>query len=133
MVTQLTSIAISFLVLIQSFHISIGEIIEMDALIEHAQFHSEEHGDSFMVFLSKHYGELKEEHSQKHQEEQKDHEELPFNHQIHTASLSVFVLNNDSFYTSTLEFSVKTTTNYSYRASYSSFEEDGPFQPPRQA
>jgi len=133
MVTQLTSIAISFLVLIQSFGISIGEIVEIDALIEHAQFHSEEHGDNFMVFLSKHYGELKTEHSQKHQEEQKDHEELPFNHQIHTAFLSVFVLNNTPFYTSTPEFSVKIATNYSYCASYPSFEEDGPFQPPRLA
>ncbi|NJB71708.1 hypothetical protein GGR42_002170 [Saonia flava] len=131
--TKFISIAISFLILVQSFHIGIGEIVELDELIEHAQFHSEEYGDNFLVFLSKHYGELKAEHSQKHQEEQEEHEEMPFQHQAHTVTLSAFVLNEAFLYTSTPEFRMDSATNYFYQASYSLFEKDGPFQPPRHA
>lgn len=129
---KIASIAISFLILIQSFNIGIGEIVELDELIEHAQFHSKEYGDNFMVFLSKHYGELKAEHNQKHQEEQQDHEEMPFQHQVHTVDLSVFVLNDISINTSTPEFTAYSAENYFYQASYSLFEGEGPFQPPRQ-
>lgn len=105
----------------------------MDELIEHALFHSEEYGDNFIVFLSKHYGELKAEHSKKHQEEQKDHEELPFQHQIHTAALSAFVMNELHFNTSNPDFTVPIASNYFYQDSCSSFDEEGPFQPPQLA
>jgi len=129
---KLVSIATSCLVLFQSFNICIGDIINLDGLIEHAQFHSEEYGDGFFIFISKHYGELKSEHTKKHQEEEKDHEELPFQQQTNTTVLSEFVL-NEVLDTSDLEFMVHRATNYFYQDSYSSFEEDGPFQPPRQA
>tara|TARA_R110002167_G_scaffold108803_27_gene277787 strand:- start:6218 stop:6619 length:402 start_codon:yes stop_codon:yes gene_type:complete len=131
---KIVSITISVLILLQSFHIGIGEIIEMDELVEHAQFHAEEYGDNFIVFLSKHYGELKAEHNKQHREEQKEHESLPFNHQMHTFSLSVFVLNGDTnFDATTQELVTNTQSEYYYFPSDSSFEDEGPFQPPRQA
>ena len=67
--TKIGSIAISLLILFQSFNIHLDDVIELDELIEHAQFHSAEYGDNFFVFISKHYGELKAEHNQQHQEE----------------------------------------------------------------
>ena len=129
---RLISISLSLLILIQSFNISIGEIVEMDELIEHARFHSEEYGDNFLVFLSKHYGELKSEHSRKHQEEQKDHEKLPFQQQIHTTTLSAFVIDDLDLMTVNPNFMVRSTGNYFYRDSHSYFIEKGLFQPPRQ-
>ena len=130
---RLISISLSLLILIQSFSISIGEIVEMDELIEHARFHSEEYGDNFLVFLSKHYGELKSEHSKKHQEEQKDHEKLPFQQQIHTTTLSAFVIEDLDLLTVNPNFAVHSTCNYFYQDSHSYFIEKGLFQPPRQA
>lgn len=130
---RILSISLSLLILIQSFNISIGEIVEMDELIEHAQFHSEEYGDNFLVFLSKHYGELKSEHSEKHKEEQKDHEELPFQHQMHTPALSAFVIDDLDMITINPNFAVHNSGNYFYLDSHSFLIDKGLFQPPRQA
>ena len=66
--------------LFQSINIDMDDLIQLDELLEHSQFHKEQYGDSFFVFVSKHYGELKAEHSQRHQEQQDDHDELPFSH-----------------------------------------------------
>ena len=131
--TKLVSIAISLLILVQSFNISIAEIVEIDELIEHARFHSEEYGDDVRVCLAKHYGELKAEHSKKHQEEKEQHDELPFNHQVHMVTFSVFVLNEETIYNNDPLFSLDSVTHYFYQDSNSLFEKEGPFQPPRQA
>lgn len=130
---RLISISLSLLILVQSFNISLGEFVEMDELIEHARFHSEEYGDNFIVFLSKHYGELKSEHSEKHQEEQKDHEELPFQHQMHSPVLSAFVIDDLDITTINLTFTVRNSGNYYYQDSHSFLLDKGLFQPPRQA
>ena len=130
---KLTSIAVSLLLLIQSFNIHFDDIVELDDLMEHAQFHSDEYGDNFLVFLSKHYGELKAEHSQKHQEEQGEHEQLPFQHQCHTTSFSAFVLNQTVDYPIEIELVIDQTSNYFYQASYHSRAQEGLLQPPKQA
>jgi len=129
---KITSIAISALILVQSFNVHLNDIIELDELIEHAQFHAEEHGDNFIVFISKHYGELKAEHSQKHQEEQEEHEQLPFQHQGQTATLSAFVLHQTMLYPVEIDLVIHLDSNYFYQASYHSLAQEGLFQPPRQ-
>lgn len=129
---KITSILISSLILIQSFNIHFDDIVEIDELIEHAQFHAEEYGDNFFVFISKHYGELKAEHSQKHQEEKEDHEQLPFQNQCNLASFSAFVLNqtaND--YPVVIDFVYGCDSNYFYQVSYHSLAQEGLLQPPR--
>ncbi|PKA98509.1 hypothetical protein B0O79_2195 [Flavobacteriaceae bacterium MAR_2009_75] len=131
--TKLLSISISLLILIQSFGIHVDDILVFDDLIEHAEFHSKEYGDDFFVFISKHYGALKAEHSTKHQEEKEEHEQLPFQHQCHTASISVFVLNQFNTYPLEIEMVVDRDSNYFYQVSYHSLAQDGLFQPPRQA
>ncbi len=129
---KLTSIAVSLLILIQSFNVHIDDIVELDELIEHAQFHAEEYGDNFFVFISKHYGELKAEHSKKHQEEQEDHEQLPFQHQGQTALFSAFVMNQTPDYPLEIGLVFDRDSNYFYQASYHSLTQEGLFQPPRQ-
>lgn len=89
---KLISVVLSSLIFIQSFQIDLGDLVQLDELIEHAQFHNAEYGDNLLVFLSKHYGDSKAEHSERHQEEQEDHEQLPFQQNPLIAGLSVFVL-----------------------------------------
>ncbi len=129
---KVTSIAVSLLILVQSFNVHFSDIVELDELIEHAKFHAEEHGDNFLVFISKHYGELKAEHSKKHQEEKEEHEQLPFQHQSQTASLYAFVLNQAPTNPIEIDFALDQDTNFFYQASYHSLAQEGLFQPPRQ-
>lgn len=129
---KVTSIAVSLLILVQSFNVHFSDIVELDELIEHAQFHAEEYGDNFFVFISKHYGELKAEHSKKHQEEKEEHEQLPFQQQCQTASLYAFVLNQTVDNTIEMTFTLDQDVNFFYQASYHSLAQEGLFQPPRQ-
>ncbi len=131
---KLTSIVVAFLILVQSFNIHFDDVVELDDLIEHAQFHSDQYGDNFIVFLSKHYGTQKTEHNQKHQEEKQDHERLPFQHQCQTVVLSAFVLNTVKIENSDPLFtSLHKQPNFFYSANYFSLEKETPFQPPRLA
>lgn len=130
---KVTSIAISVLILIQSFNVHFDDLVELDELIEHAQFHAEEYGDNFFVFISKHYGELKAEHSKKHQEEKEEHEQLPFQHQFQTLTLYAYVLNQAPDNPLGMDFAVDRNPNFFYQASYRSLAQEGLLQPPRQA
>ena len=129
--TKLVSIAISLLILFQSFNVHLNDLVELDELIEHARFHAEEYGDNFLVFISKHYGELKAEHNEQHQEEKEQHEQLPFQHQTQSASLYAFVLNTPIETTSIPEIGAYGSANYFYQASYHSLAQEGLLQPPR--
>ncbi|MEK9613386.1 MAG: hypothetical protein VW080_05615 [Flavobacteriaceae bacterium] len=89
---KLSSISLSLLILFQSSGIGLVDITQIDEFIEHARFHSKQYGDNVLVFVSKHYGALKTEHNEEHQEEKKDHEQLPFQQHSQSLSISVFVL-----------------------------------------
>lgn len=134
LMTKLVSIVISFLVLIQSFQFAISELIEIDELMEHADFHANEYGDNFMVFLSKHYGKLKSAHIKSNNQEQKEHEKLPFQHASHTPLLSVFVMADIVFYAATsLTVQEYKSSNYYYQDSHSTLKKEVLFLPPKQA
>ena len=130
---RITSITTALLILFQSFNVHFDDLVELDELIEHAQFHAEEYGDNFFVFISKHYGELKAEHNKQHQEEKEQHEQLPFQHQTPSVSLYAFVLNTPLETVGLPEVGIYGSTNYFYQASYHSLAQEGLFQPPRQA
>lgn len=51
------SIILSSLILVQSLNISLEDISKLNVLLEHAKYHQENYGDSFVEFLSEHYGE----------------------------------------------------------------------------
>ncbi|WP_293297543.1 hypothetical protein [Allomuricauda sp.] len=128
---KLISIGVSLLILLQGANIHLKDLVELGDLVEHYQFHNKEYGDSFMVFFSKHYGELKASHSEKHKEEQKDHDKLPFQHQSHCSIQHVFVVDSDNYITSDSEIPLVAKGNFHYQISYFQVWEDGPFQPPR--
>ena len=127
------SIALSFLILIQSFNMNLGDLTHIDELLEHAEFHSEKYGDNFLVFISKHYGELQEEHSQNNQEEKKEHEELPFSHHCCSHIFTAYVINKIQIPILKKGPVVDYTSNFYYLDNYASFEKYDIFQPPKQA
>ncbi|MWW23289.1 hypothetical protein [Algibacter lectus] len=128
---KLFSIALSLNILIQSFGICVTDIAQIDEFIEHAQYHSEQYGDNVLVFISKHYGEQKADHDKDHQEEQEEHEQLPFHHQSHVSSVLAFVLNTHKAEFKAVEFLESNTHKFYYQAPSSSLHLEGLFQPPR--
>lgn len=131
--SKLIAIILSGFVLIQSFHIGAEDILQIDELIEHAQFHKQEYGDNFFVFVSKHYGELKVEHSKNHQEEQKDHEQLPFQCQGHSTVIIASLPFKNCNSVNAVEVVNTSESNFYYLNLYSSLHEKELLQPPRQA
>ncbi len=130
---KLISILLSTLVLLQSARLDLADIVQFDELIEHARFHSEKYGDNFLVFLSKHYGELQQDHQQQHQEEQDEHKDLPFGHQSCQHAMAPFVLLGKSYPLLKASPSAPIAGQFHYQETYSSFEKFDIFQPPRYA
>ncbi|UJH68800.1 hypothetical protein [Allomuricauda sp. SCSIO 65647] len=130
---RLASIVLSILILSHSIGFDVDELLKLDELMEHAQFHSSKYGDNFIVFLSKHYGELQDEHSQEHQDEKKEHEQLPFNNTSCSHVFTAFVLNKIYSPLSKSEQAVNTSSNFFYTEPFSLFEKATILQPPRQA
>lgn len=131
--SKVISISISFLILLQSFGLHTDDIAQIDEFIEHAQFHYKEYGDNVLVFISKHYGNLKLEHEREHQEEKNDHDQLPFQHQCHLTPLVVFTPNLCAQELSSLVVFESNSTNFHYQAPSSSLHAMGLLQPPRQS
>ena len=128
---KLLSLLLSCLILIQSIDIEINDITRMGDLMEHAKFHADKYGDNLLVFLSKHYGELKEQHHKDHQEEKKNHEELPFKHQCNCASALAIVMNTSLPELNSPQASESWVANFYYKTITSSLHTEGQFQPPR--
>lgn len=132
--TRVFSIMLSLLLLLQSAHITPTDLAGLDELMEHARYHQQQFGDNFLTFLSKHYGDQKEEHSLSHQEEQPQHEQLPFQQLAHMMGVNAFMLRQP-----VLELVLPLDPSgeaqpdfYYFRPGYSGFQ-SGIFQPPRHA
>ena len=112
-------------------NVKYNDIFQLDEFIEHAQFHMDEYGDSFLVFISKHYGDLKDEHHKKHEEEKPDHENLPFQQQSQIAASVVFIVDLNSFEKPKSECLSCSENHFYYQNNYSSLYNKGVFQPPK--
>lgn len=128
---KVLSLMLSVLLLLQSANPDMGDMLQISDLMEHARFHSEKYGDSFLTFLSKHYGALEQDHKKTHQEEQSQHEELPFNHQACNHPALVFVLTGKPLPSMRSVNLATSPSNFFYQDSSSSFEQFEIFQPPR--
>ena len=131
--SKLLSISLSLIILTQSFGIVLDDVLQLDEFIEHAQFHNEQYGDNVIVFISKHYGELKANHEKEHQEEKEEHEQLPFNHNncSHITTVTAFVLHALKEEQKIPRFAESIDSNFFYQAPTSSLHKSGLFQPPR--
>ncbi|MFL0353404.1 hypothetical protein [Xanthomarina sp. GH4-25] len=125
---KLIAISYSFLILFQSFNLSFEDFSKLSTLLEHAQYHQENYGDSFVDFISEHYGDAKFQHENNHEE----HEDLPFKHHHQTCvhANAAFTLPTSNF---TLEYQpfIAIPCNFFYKESISLFEKSSIFQPPK--
>ncbi|MDC6405846.1 MULTISPECIES: hypothetical protein [Maribacter] len=128
---KLASILLSAIILLQTIGLHTDDLVQIDEFIEHAKFHSEQYGDNVLVFISKHYGELKAEHEQEHQEEKEDHEQLPFQHHSHLSSIIVYTQNPVNAELETPIITEYKDSNFYYQAPSSSSHTKGLLQPPR--
>lgn len=127
---KLIAILLSNLILLQSLNIGLESFTKVKVLLEHAAYHQEEHGDSFVDFLIEHYGE-KDLLAITIHEEHKDlpfkNSSLKFNHLISDFNFSIILFELKD------KVVLNTKSNYYYQESYSLFEKVSVFQPPKHA
>ncbi len=124
------NISLSFIILFQSMNIHFEDVLNVGEFFEHARLHQQKHGDSFLTFLSKHYGDLKEAHKKEHQEEEKNHHS-PINHNCATQlpvdlAFEVYKITIPKVFKE-----IENQPNYYYKDLFSTFEKQKIFQPPR--
>ncbi len=130
MLTKLFSILLSSFILAQSFNINLNDVSKLNELKEHMQFHSSNYGDNIFTFFSKHYGDLKENHTENHQKE--DHNKLPFDHSYGLNYTTIYILQKINIF-EVNEITRFQTSNFHYQESYTSIEKSDIFQPPKYA
>lgn len=128
---KLFSIFISVLILFHSLNFSKIDLDQMKELLEHIELHKNKYGDGLLVFLSKHYGESEQKHSRDHGEEDKNHEDLPFNHNCCVHSFIVYVLTRSELQIKNPELQIRKKSDFYYQELYSSTERSDIFQPPK--
>ena len=127
--SKLVVIFYSCLILFQSFNINIEDFSKFSVLIEHANYHKEMYGDTFLEFLSEHYGEQKTSHPNNH----KEHEDLPFKNHHHMLCHinTVFILTPYITYHINYQSHQDIPLDFFYKESVSLFEKPSVFQPPK--
>ena len=128
--SKLSAIVLSLFIFVQSLGFHLDDLLQINELVSHARFHNQQYGDNLFTFVSKHYGELKQQHEADHQEEKDEHEKLPFQHQCNNLLVLnlIFIPNNSDILFCTI--GEKKETNYSYLARNSKGHSKKLFQPP---
>jgi hypothetical protein len=124
---------ISALILVQSLNLHFEDVLKLNEVFEHVELHKNRYGDNLFVFLSKHYGDLKESHKKQHQEEEKEHQHPPINHDCSLQMQTAFVLNTVSFSIENPKLVEESSANFYYQDRFSTFEKQKIFQPPKLA
>ena len=126
--SKVFAILFSSLILVQSLNISFEDFSKLNVLLEHAKFHQETYGDSFLEFFAEHYGEDMVQHANEHQE----HEELPFKHKHDCTHIAFDFTAYPRFnLDSNQQNFIQIPFNFFYKESSSLFEKSSIFQPPR--
>ncbi|MCF6181354.1 hypothetical protein [Lutibacter sp.] len=118
---------LSFTILFQSFNFQLEDITKIPTLVNHIADHFE-NGDSFMDFISMHYGSQYEIHKTKH----KEHQKLPLKQYLLDLHFQVYI----SVYTKNLVVNSFKEINldkkvYAYTELSSNFLLTKIFQPPK--
>lgn len=123
---MLINISLSLLISLHSIGVNLGDLLQIDELYEHYQFHKQEYGHDLITFIELHYGKQKASHEQEHQ----DHKKLPFHHSHISTSSIVFYNNTSHFILKPYLINNKDLTPH-FDNLYSSLLVDEILQPPR--
>ncbi|WP_245574790.1 hypothetical protein [Gaetbulibacter saemankumensis] len=98
-------------------------------MLEHANYHKEMYGDSFLEFISEHYGDQTLSHGENHDE----HKKLPFKEHHHMLCQvnAVFILTSTLTSPLNCQSFTEIPLNFFYKESISLFEKPSVFQPPK--
>jgi len=125
---------LSSLMLLQSSGIGVNDIIQVDYLIEHAQYHQQTYGDNLWVFISKHYGELKKDHLGGAHKDGKGHNDLPFGHHCcNHGSVVALLMDFPGYDLDKKEIFNKASISVIYKEPFANLFVSRFFQPPRVA
>jgi hypothetical protein len=124
--TRFLAIILSFTILFQSFNFDLKDFNKIPTLVDHISCHLKE-GDSILEFLSMHYGN----ESNIHEEEHKEHKELPFKQQHLESNFQiVFILNVQNYPLNFNEIKLE-TNNFTYKEPTTDLFINNFFQPPQ--
>jgi hypothetical protein len=112
----------------QSLNIYLTDLLHIDDLVEHAQFHEEELGDNWVSFYMMHFGSESKSHLEdKHQEK---HEKLPKHTHLNLSVIPVFVPTSSPELLVNDLFQIEKNTAYAYVEMIPKFLGNDIFQPP---
>ena len=132
MLGKSTSIILSVVLLTQSLSIHFSDILKLQSLLEHMQFHEAAYGDDIFSFVSKHYGNKMEEHNGETGDDG-EHQKLPFNQRVACDTGHLFVFEFEQPGLLFVETPTAKKRDFYYYNLYSYLENSDIFQPPRQA
>ena len=128
--SKLVAVLFSTLILVQSSNISFEDFSKLNVLLEHAEYHKVTYGDSFMDFLTEHYGESVVQHGFDH----KEHKNLPFKHHQDCTHISHdFTTTPQIYLDKNHHHFIQIPSNFFYKEFSSLFEKRSVFQPPKLA
>lgn len=127
---QLTVIYLSFTLLLQGFNPGLTDLVKVEDMLQHFEYHSQLYGDNFTDFLSKHYGAAKQAH-QEDADDHPDHDHLPFNQQNSLQTTLAFYIPQYKLPLLKLPVVEKHSLNFIYKEGHSVFGNTEIFQPPR--
>lgn len=128
---RMVAFIMAFLVFIQSLGME-QELLRMNELITHAQYHKQNMGDSFWEFLEKHYADDQATHENQHQDQKEAHHNLPFHGEHAHGHVVVGAFVNQTNYSVVKPLMPETTekTSFFYLNRYDLLKEAVIFKPP---
>jgi hypothetical protein len=114
-------------ILFQGFFSYTSIFFQLDELIEDYQLHQIKYNDDFQTFISKHFGDLKEQHQEQHKKEHSEHKHNDMEIQIHYD----YLCSNLNFILSRKIEITSKQTNFYYEDLFCLFEKQKIFQPPK--
>lgn len=121
----------ALLLMVQTSFFGMDNFMGLGELWQHAQEHRQEYGDSLLVFLSKHYGNLKTDHENSGESGKHPHEKLPFSHNLCSLQLVNQVSWPMEIPAPGSEAGIEENRNFSYTNIHSYQLSFDLFQPPR--
>lgn len=85
---KFASIILTQFILLQAFHIGFDDVAKIETLLQHASYHQNQYGDSFVEFLIEHYSNEGKSSIKVH----KEHKNLPFKKDFNHFGNSSFVI-----------------------------------------
>lgn len=128
---KLLTISFVLLMFVQSLSTNIEDYFNVLDLLEHYNLHNKLYGDGFTIYLSKHFGNLKDSHRE---QDQRERNEYPSNHHdCISQGGSDLMFHSIRIYLPGAKNILLLKSNFYYKSMVSKFEKQKIFQPPKLA